>query len=301
MSRISTDTSSKYLCEDLDNIYEYIYISEGTNEEKIISVKNEIKKFFTMVKFFIKKITNVKGIKQLKHIIVTLLDSFGLSKFVNFLKGESIEEKMDRINTINNFSDILSVALQFSNLSGKILFKFINFIYLLWPTNAFAHFFEYENKFQDKIQNHDMTKIYKYIYDKFVSVGIPEKFISTYICMLAFLTPIYIVLSFMKNSKDPALDDPDFYDNPILYDKIDSKTGFKSYEKMVIKSANKIIDKYQNLENDYDKSFLLSVNILKNSMIILVSMALIFSPVIFAVFVAAILFIVYVAVPDTPA
>lgn len=283
MNGIPSNSSIKHLYEDLDNIYGYIYLTEGTDEEKIKSSKDEIKNFLQMLKAFIKRITNVKGIKQLKHIIVTLLSSVKFLKFLNLLKGESIEEKMDRINSVNNFSDILSTAFEFSNISGKILYKLFNFLYLLNPKNSSLHFFQYENKFQDFIQNHDASKLYKYAYDKFTSVGISEKFAATYICISAFLTPIYILLSFMKNSKDPSYNDPDFYENPIGYDKTNTKTGFKGYEKMIIKSVNKIADRYQNLESDYDKKFLLSVTILKDFVIILASMIIIFSPVIFKI------------------
>ena len=283
MNGISANSSLKYLYEDLDNIYGYIYLSEGTDEEKVNSSKNEIKNFLQMLKAFIKKITNVKGIKELKHIIITLLSSVKLLKFLNILKGESIEEKMDRINSVNKFSDILSVAFEFSNISGKILYKLFNFLYLLNPKNAALHFFQYENKFQDKLQNHNATKIYKYVYDKFVSVGISEKFAAVYICMLAFLSPIYILFNFIKSPKEPSYDDPEFYDNPFLYDETNTKTGFKGYEKMIIKSVNKITDKYQNLESDYDKQFLLSTTILKDFVVILISMAIIFSPVIFKI------------------
>ena len=270
-----------YFYEDCSDLSGSIFLLE--EEEKLTTstlgeAKSKLSKVVQMIRYFLKKITDVKGIKELKHIIVTILESNSfIKKYVDILRQETLEEKMERIKTVNNFSDILSLAFKFSNIAGRILYYTFNFIYMLHPGHFCAYLFENENKFRDYLFNHDASNIYKYVYDKFTSVGISEKFSATYICMLAFLTPMYVLFSLMQSSKDSALDDPKFYEFGI-YSKIDSKTGLKKYEKMIIKSVDQIVNKYETLESDYDKVFYLSTNILKNTMKILLFLFIIYSP-----------------------
>ena len=273
-----------YFYEDYSDLSGSLLLLE--EEEKITTstlgeAKNKLSKVVQMIRYFLKKITDVKGIKELKHIIVTILESNSfIKKYVDILRQETLEEKMERIKTVNNFSDILSLAFKFSNIAGRILYYTFNFIYMLHPGHFCAYLFENENKFRDYLFNHDASNIYKYVYNKFTSVGISEKFSATYICMLAFLTPMYVLFSLMQSSKDSALDDPKFYEFGI-YSKIDSKSGLKKYEKMIIKSVDQIVNKYETLESDYDKVFYLSTSILKNTVKILLFLLFIFSPMIF--------------------
>lgn len=274
-----------YFYEDCSDLSGSLLLLE--EEEKITTstlgeAKNKLSKVVQMIRYFLKKVTDVKGIKELKHIIVTILESNSfIKKYVDILRQETLEEKMERIKTVNNFSDILSLAFKFSNIAGRILYYTFNFIYMLHPGHFCAYLFENENKFRDYLFNHDASNIYKYVYNKFTSVGISEKFSATYICMLAFLTPMYVLFSLMQSSKDSAFDDPEFYDTKRIYFKTDSKTGLKKYEKMIIKSVDQIVNKYETLESDYDKVFYLSTNILKNTMKILLFLFIIYSPMFF--------------------
>lgn len=273
-----------YFYEDYSDLSGSIFLLE--EEEKLTTstlgeARKKVAKFAQMLMYFVGKITDVKGLKELKHIIVTILESNSvIKKGMDVIRQETLEKKMERIKTVNNFSDILSLAFKFSIIAGRILYYTFNFIYMLHPGHFCAYLFENENKFRDYLFNHDASNIYKYVYDKFTSVGISEKFSATYICMLAFLTPMYVLFSLMQSSKDSALDDPKFYEFGI-YSKIDLKSGLKKYEKMIIKSVDQIVNKYETLESDYDKVFYLSASILKNTVKILLFLLFIFSPMLF--------------------
>lgn len=245
----------------------------GDAKSLIANTYESFKKFIVSIKSLLTNLTHLKGPRMFINVLKTAISDIPIISpfYKKFLKDDSINDKAQRIQDINTFADWLSIYYYIIDFIGKSIFNLMKVVSYFNPSNLYGAIFEDENKFIEGIKEKENISIYKHVHDRMADAGISEKYIGMYLSMYATLSPFYFVLT-MIDSPKTDLRDPGQYESPLGFVNKDKRTGFNAFEKKFLDDANELIEKYEDTENELEKNFLLSVQILRKTLLALITL-----------------------------
>ena len=120
------------------------------------------------------------------------------------------------------------------------------------------------------------------MYELLRQANIPDKFCAAYIVSMASISPFYFIMALMDNKNSKAVTDPEFYNSPFMYNGgSNPNTGLDRFEKKLIDSTQASIERYNDSDNEFEKNYILAKEILKQTLVCVLSNMLIFVPIAF--------------------